>query len=181
VNVVNPPQSQHIGGLDDGVGVTEDVNVGVGVTVLVSVGVGVAVGVGVQHMQLAKLPIKFQIGGALHWHTSLNPVIIKPLAQEMVSEAVHLLTQELAPVYLTLGSQVIVELYVSPHGNVPLIVQVFKPVLTYVTGMVKLLQEASNWRYVFPSHSQQVTLDGVGVTVGVAVVVTEGVIDGVVV
>jgi hypothetical protein len=62
----------------------------------------------------------------------------------MVSEEVHLLTQELAPVYLTLGSQVIIELYVSPHGSVPLIVQVLEPVLTYVTGMVKLLQEASN-------------------------------------
>jgi hypothetical protein len=50
----------------DGVGVKEEVNVGVGVNVLVRVGVGLLVGVGVQHIQSVKLPIKLQIGGALH-------------------------------------------------------------------------------------------------------------------
>jgi hypothetical protein len=42
-----------------------------------------------------------------------------------------------------------------------------------------LPQEASNCKYVLPSHSQQLTVDGLGVFVGVAVIVIEGVIEGV--
>jgi hypothetical protein len=71
-------------------------------------------------------------------------VVIKPLAQEIVREEVHLLMHELDPMYLTFGSHVIVELKMSPQGSVPLTVHLFGSILLYNTGIVRLLQEESN-------------------------------------
>lgn len=130
--------------LTDGVGVIDDVTLGVGVIVGVVVCVGVGVGVGVQQLQLSKFPVKFQIGGALHWQTCLMPVITRPLAQDRVIEDVHLLVHELGPLYLIPLSHVIVELYESPHGKVPLTVHTKLLVFVYVTGIIRLLHSAPN-------------------------------------
>jgi hypothetical protein len=71
---------------------------GVGVGLVVTVGVGVGVGVGAQQLQLEVSPIKFQIGGALHWQTSLMPVIISPFTHEILIDADHLFKHDNGPV-----------------------------------------------------------------------------------